>query len=76
MRVVLEIRPRKNDELIKDLWVLKSNFLSSKFKSQSYVLKQTVEDFIFEKTDHRGSIQVTAKSNDPDLIKKVYELSD
>lgn len=73
MRVVLEIRPNFNNDKQKDLWVLKSNFLESKYKNHSYVLDFN-EDLIFNNTGRRGSKQVSAKSNNTELIEKVIAL--
>ncbi|HEY9170302.1 MAG TPA: AAA family ATPase [Lutibacter sp.] len=73
MRVVLEIRPNFNNDKQKDLWVLKSNFLESKYKNHSYVLDFN-EDLIFNNTGRRGSKQISAKSNNTELIEKVVAL--
>lgn len=73
MRVVLEIRPNNTNDNQKDLWVLKSNFLDSKYKRQSYTLEFS-KDLTFSNTGFRGGRQVNAKSNNTDLTKKIMEL--
>lgn len=73
MRVVLEIRPNFHNNEQKDLWVLKSNFLEAKYKNYSYILNFD-ENLIFNNTGNRGSKQLTAKSNNPELIKKILLL--
>lgn len=73
MRVVLELRPNNINDTQKDLWVLKSNFLDSKYKRQSYTLEFS-KDLTFSNTGFRGGKQVNAKSNNTDLTKKIIEL--
>ncbi|MDP3314374.1 AAA family ATPase [Lutibacter sp.] len=74
MRVVLEIRPNYSNDKQKDLWVLKSNFLDSKYKKQSYILDFN-KDFIFNNTGRRGSKAINAKSNNTELVEKVISLN-
>jgi hypothetical protein len=73
MRVVLELRPNIHKPNLIDLWVLKSNFLESKHKNNSYVLSLD-ENMFFTNTGLRNSKYSESKSNNPDLIKKVLEL--
>lgn len=73
MRVVLELRPNFSNDLQKDLWVLKSNFLEAKYKRNSYTLEFS-KDLTFSNTGIRGSRQVMAKSNNTLLVKKIMEL--
>ena len=72
MRVVLELRPNPNSKDLKDLWILKGNFLSADYKTKSYILKFD-KDLIFTNTDTRGNAQ-TSKAKDPEIIKKVMAL--
>lgn len=72
MRVVMELRPNPNSKNLMDLWILKGNFLSHKYKEKSYVLKFD-ENLLFSNTGNRGSTQ-SSKVNNPEIIKKVMEL--
>lgn len=72
MRVVLELRPNFNSKDLKDLWILKGNFLSADYKEKSYILNFDT-DLIFTNTGNRGSTQ-SSKVNNPEIIKKVMEL--
>lgn len=74
MRVVLELRPNLNSKDLKDLWILKGNFLSSDYKAKSYILKFDEDLLLFSNTGNRGSTQ-SSKVNNPEIIKKVLELS-
>jgi len=71
MRSVLELRPNLSSNSLKDLWVLKSNFLESKYKTKSYILN--FDNLIFTYTGNRGTTQ-SAKISNPTIIKKVMEL--
>lgn len=85
MRSVIEIRPFGSKEDIKHLWVLKSNFLTSEHKTQSYILNFS-EDLIYTNTGKRGVKNTSnnkkskkgkkrvPKSQDPEIIEKVLEL--
>ena len=73
MRVVLELRPNNTNDKQKDLWVLKSNFLESKYKRKSYTL-EFGEEFTFSNTGFRGVKQANSKSNNTELVKKILEL--
>lgn len=74
MRVVLELRPNTHKPDIIDLWVLKSNFLESKAKNNSYVLSLN-ENMVFTNTGLRNNKYSESKTNNPDLIHKVLELN-
>jgi len=73
MRVVLELRPNFSNNSQRDLWVLKANFLDSKYKKNSYSLEFN-KNLTFHNTGFRGGKQVNAKSNNTDLTKKIMEL--
>ena len=72
MRAVLELRSNFINSTLKELWVLKANFLNAQYKVKSYILDFGT-DLIFVNTGERGLTQNT-KKNDPDVIKKVIEL--
>lgn len=72
MRVVLELR-NNNSSNRKDLWVLKSNFLSNSFKNKSFILDFT-KNFIFTNTGLRGSKQTKAKSDNIEFKNKIISL--
>lgn len=72
MRSVLELRPNLNSTKLKDLWVLKSNFMGTDLKKQSYILKFG-EDLIFTNTEKRGSSQ-SSKTQNPKIQEKVISL--
>lgn len=71
MRVVMELRPGKTESL-KELWVLKGNFLKSEYKKQSYTLE--CSDMIFSNTGKRGSSRSNTKSEDDQIVEKVIQL--
>jgi len=73
MRVVLELRPNRYNDSLKDLWVLKGNFLESKFKTKSFVLEIN-NDLIFKLTGERSNKLLNIKSNNPLLKEKIIEL--
>ncbi len=73
MRVVIELRPNQHKPNLKDLWVLKANFLDSSHKNKSYLLEVN-DNMVFSSTgDRSGKIQ-NSKSNNPLLKEKVLEL--
>ena len=72
MRVVLELR-NNNSSNRKDLWVLKSNFLSKVYKNKSFTLDFST-NFIFTNTGLRGSKQSKAKSDNIEFKKKIISL--
>lgn len=73
MRAVLELRPNKYNAKLKDLWVLKANFLESKFKEKSIVLEMD-EDTIFNNTGKKSDKNQNSKKNNQDLINEVLKL--
>lgn len=73
MRVVVELRPNQYRQNLKDLWVLKSNFLDSSHKTKSYVLEVN-ENMIFSSTGERTSNNQNSKSSNPKILEKVLEL--
>ena len=74
MRVVLELRPSSYIDNLKDLWVLKANFLDNSFKTKSYVIEMN-SDLIFEETEKRNSKSQNAKKDNSAIIERVQELS-
>ncbi|WBX72013.1 AAA family ATPase [Tenacibaculum retecalamus] len=72
MRAVLELRPQGGHT---SLWVLKSNFLESKYKKNGQILKLN-KNLLFEHTETITNKQVGSKNGNPELIKKVIELKD
>jgi len=72
MRVVLELRSNFINSTLKELWVLKANFLNSQYKINSYIL-DFGKDLMFANTGERGLTQ-NSKKNDPEVIKKVMEM--
>lgn len=74
MRVVLELRPNIHKPNLIDLWVLKSNFLEAKYKQKSYVLELN-ENMFFKNTGIRNSKSSSSKLNNPEIIKRVLDLS-
>lgn len=74
MRAVLEIRPNKHNSKFKDLWVLKANFLDSKFKEKSNVLVMD-EDMIFINTGEKSDKNQNSKTNNQQLVNEVLKLS-
>jgi len=73
MRAVIELRPSFKADDIKELWILKANFLANSFKKNSYKLNLT-KDLVFENTGLRGSKLDNDKKNNPEIIEKVTEL--
>jgi RecA-family ATPase len=73
MRVVVELRPNQHKPNLKDLWVLKSNFLDSNHKTKSYVLEVN-DDMVFSSTGDRSGKSQNSKSNNPLIKEKAVEL--
>lgn len=73
MRVVVELRPNQYKQNLKDLWVLKANFLDSSHKTKSYVLEVN-DDMIFSSNGDRSGKGQSFKSNNPQMKDKVLEL--
>lgn len=73
MRVVLELRPNRYNDLHKDLWVLKGNFLDSKIKAKSFVLEIN-NSMIFKLTGQRTSKNINHKTDNPQIKEKVTQL--
>ena len=73
MRAVIELKPNKNNAHQKDLWILKSNFLESSFKKNSYQLNFS-SDMVFSNSGKRGTTSLKSKSNNIELLNKVLEL--
>jgi len=73
MRVVIELRPNTHKPNLIDLWILKSNFLESKYKQKSYVLELN-ENMYFKNSGLRNTKSTDSKINNPELIKKVLAL--
>ncbi|MDD7913185.1 AAA family ATPase [Polaribacter ponticola] len=73
MKVVLEIRSNSKSHNLKDLWVLKSNFLENDQKNQSHILNFS-NDLTFSNTGQKGSKSIKAKSNNKEILNKVIEL--
>jgi KaiC/GvpD/RAD55 family RecA-like ATPase len=73
MRVVMEIRSNSKNHNLKDLWVLKSNFLENDQKNQSHILNFS-NDLTFSNTGQKGSKSIKSKSNNQELLNKVLEL--
>jgi len=72
MRAVLELKPHGNDDNVKDLWVLKSNFLDATHKKNSYILN--FNNLLFENTNNRGSIVTDSFANNLELRKQIESL--
>lgn len=72
MRAVLELKPHGNNENVKDLWVLKSNFLDATYKKNSYILN--FNNLLFENTNNRGSIITDSFANNLELRKQIESL--
>jgi len=73
MRVVVELRPNQHKQNLKDLWVLKANFLDSSHKTKSYTLEVN-DSMVFSSTGERSGKGPSFKSNNPQMIDKVLEL--
>jgi RecA-family ATPase len=73
MRVVVELRPNQHKQNLKDLWVLKANFLDSSHKTKSYVLEVN-DNMIFSSNGDRSGKGKSFKSNNPEIKAKVVEL--
>lgn len=73
MRVVLELRPNTHKTNLIDLWVLKSNFLESKYKVESNILELD-SNLTFKNTNLKSKKTSGNKSSNPELIKKIMEL--
>jgi len=71
MRAVIELRPSKIKNQ-RELWVLKANFLNSKYKEEASILSFN-ESLIFENTGEVAR-KVASKKGNPLIIKKVFEL--
>jgi KaiC/GvpD/RAD55 family RecA-like ATPase len=74
MRVVMEIRNNSHNPSLKDLWVLKSNFLENEQKNQSHVLNFS-KDLTFSNTGQKDSKNIQSKFNNKQLLNKVLELN-
>jgi RecA-family ATPase len=73
MRVVVELRPNQHKQNLKDLWVLKANFLDSSHKTKSYTLEVN-ESMVFSSTGERSGKGPSFKSNNPQMMDRVLEL--
>ena len=73
MRAVLELRPTKYNSKFKDLWVLKANFLESKFKEKSILLEMDA-DMTFNNTGKKSDKNQNSKKNNQELIEMVLKL--
>lgn len=72
MRVVLEIRPNRDNAARKNLWVLKGNFLEPKHKNSSHIMHMN-DSLIFENTGKMDTKSPIYKESDPELVKKITE---
>jgi RecA-family ATPase len=73
MRVVVELRPNQHKQNLKDLWVLKANFLDSSHKTKSYTLEVN-ESMVFSSTGERSGKGPSFKSSNPQMMDKVLKL--
>jgi RecA-family ATPase len=73
MRVVVELRPNQHKQNLKDLWVLKANFLDSSHKTKSYTLEVN-DSMVFSSTGERSGKGQSFKSNNPQMMDKILEL--
>ena len=73
MRVVLQLKKRGSSSSIRDLWILKSNFLNNSHKKNSYVLNFS-SGFTFTNTLQKGSKNHSSKTNDNELLKEIIKL--
>ena len=77
MRILFELRPDLNNKKQVNLWVLKANFLDSKFKSKGHNLNFNSE-LIFENTGElrykEGNKTSIAKIDNKELHNKILEL--
>lgn len=74
MRVVLELRPNRYDNKLKDLWVLKGNFIDSKLKAKSNVLEMD-ENLLFYNTGEKSEKVQNSKKSNPLLKEEVLKLA-
>lgn len=74
MRVVLELRPNRYDSKLKDLWVLKGNFIDAKLKAKSNVLEMD-ENLLFNNTGEMADKVQNSKSSNPLLKEEVLKLA-
>lgn len=63
-RLAIELRPDPDNAEIKHFCVVKCNYLSSSYKTQSYALKMD-ENFVFSTTGERSNYADLAKNNRP-----------
>lgn len=73
MRSVLELRPKGKHTA---LWVLKSNFLESKYKKTGQLIELNNENLLFENLNIVTNKLSGTKSNNPEIIEKVVELKE
>ena len=73
MRSIIEIRKAPNDQ--RHMVLLKCNFLPSKFKKIKYILEFDEETLLFKNTKQELALNSNSKTSNPDIIKKVLELS-
>ncbi|AZJ36450.1 hypothetical protein D6T69_13330 [Tenacibaculum singaporense] len=73
MRSVLELRPKGKHTA---LWVLKSNFLESKYKKTGQLLELDNNTLLFENSNIVAKKLSGTKSNNPEIIKRVLELKE
>ncbi|MBA6153951.1 AAA family ATPase [Gelidibacter maritimus] len=73
MRVVLELRPNLHKPNLIDLWILKANFLESKYKQSSYVLELN-ENMYFKNSGMTNTRASDSKINNPAIIERVLSL--
>jgi predicted nucleic acid-binding protein len=74
MRVVLELRPNRYNNIQKDLWILKGNFLDSNTKAKSFVIEIN-DDLIFKSTGARSINALNSKTTNPILKEKILKLN-
>jgi RecA-family ATPase len=75
MRVVLQLKKRGASSSIRDLWILKSNFLNNSHKKDSFVLNFS-SGFTFTNTSQRGSKNYSSKTNNDELLKEIISLTE
>lgn len=75
MRCVLQLKQRSSKSPIRDLWILKSNFLDNSFKSKSYVLDFS-SNFGFTNTGINATNHSESKSNNKELLDKILEFKE
>jgi archaellum biogenesis ATPase FlaH len=75
MRMVIELRADPMSPTIRHLCIVKGNYLSAKYKNESFVLCFDEKNFHFTNTGERVPFELLVKSTDTDQAKENWRLA-